>query len=52
MAAPGTCIVSDQLGGGLSTYYGTSQAAPFVAAAVGLYQRRRDRGSLREDDPG
>jgi hypothetical protein len=36
IAAPGTCIVSDNLGGGLSTYYGTSQAAPFAAGAVAL----------------
>jgi subtilisin family serine protease len=36
IAAPGTCVVSDQLGGGLSTYYGTSQAAPYVAGTVAL----------------
>ncbi|MFL5823842.1 MAG: S8 family serine peptidase [Solirubrobacteraceae bacterium] len=36
IAGPGTCIVSDKLGGGLSTYYGTSQAAPYVAGAVAL----------------
>jgi len=28
--------VSDKMGGGTSTYYGTSQAAPHVAAAVAL----------------
>jgi subtilisin len=36
IAAPGTCVTSDNLGGGLSTYYGTSQAAPHVAGAVAL----------------
>ena len=34
IAAPGTCIVSAKLGGGISTYYGTSQAAPHVAGAA------------------
>jgi subtilisin family serine protease len=36
IAAPGTCILSDGLGGGTSTYYGTSQAAPHVAGTVAL----------------
>lgn len=36
IAAPGTCVVSDQSGGGTSTYYGTSQAAPHVAGSVAL----------------
>jgi subtilisin family serine protease len=36
LAAPGTCIVSDRAGGGTSTYYGTSQAAPHVAGTVAL----------------
>lgn len=36
IAAPGTCVVSDKLGGGTSTYYGTSQAAPAVAGTVAL----------------
>jgi subtilisin family serine protease len=36
VAAPGTCILSDAIGGGTSTYYGTSQAAPFVSGAVAL----------------
>jgi subtilisin len=36
IAAPGTCVTSDQLGGGTSTYYGTSQAAPHVAGSVAL----------------
>jgi subtilisin family serine protease len=36
VAAPGTCVVSDALGGGTSTYYGTSQSAPHVAGAVAL----------------
>jgi subtilisin len=36
IAAPGTCIVSDKIGGGTSTYWGTSQAAPHVAGAVAL----------------
>lgn len=36
IAAPGTCIASTKNGGGTSTYYGTSQAAPHVTAAVSL----------------
>jgi subtilisin len=36
IAAPGTCVISDQLGGGRSTYYGTSQAAPHAAGTVAL----------------
>jgi subtilisin family serine protease len=36
IAAPGTCVVSTKLGGGLSTYYGTSQAAPHAAGAVAV----------------
>ena len=34
IAAPGTCVQSAKLGGGISTYYGTSQAAPHVAGAA------------------
>ncbi len=36
IAAPGTCVVSDAIGGGTDTYYGTSQAAPHVAGTVAL----------------
>lgn len=36
ISAPGTCIVSTRNGGGTSTYYGTSQAAPHVAGTVAL----------------
>jgi subtilisin len=36
IAAPGTCILSDAIGGGTSTYYGTSQAAPHVAGSLAL----------------
>jgi subtilisin len=36
IAAPGTCVLSDGLGGGTSNYYGTSQAAPHVAGSVAL----------------
>ena len=34
IAAPGTCVLSAKLGGGTSTYYGTSQSAPHVAGAA------------------
>ncbi len=34
IAAPGTCVASTKPGGGLATYYGTSQAAPHVAGAA------------------
>jgi subtilisin family serine protease len=36
LAAPGTCVISDAIGGGTSTYYGTSQAAPHVTGTVAL----------------
>jgi subtilisin len=36
IAAPGTCVLSDAVGGGTSAYYGTSQAAPHVTGAVAL----------------
>ncbi len=36
IAAPGTCILSDGLGGKLSTYDGTSQAAPHVTGTLAL----------------
>jgi subtilisin len=36
VAAPGTCVMSDGLGGKTSTYEGTSQAAPHVAGTVAL----------------
>jgi subtilisin len=36
IAAPGTCVLSDGLAGKLSTYDGTSQAAPHVAGALAL----------------
>ena len=36
IAAPGTCVLSDAIGGGTSTYYGTSQAAPHVAGTLAL----------------
>jgi subtilisin family serine protease len=36
VSAPGTCVVSDKLGGGTSKYYGTSQSAPHVAGTVAL----------------
>jgi subtilisin len=36
IAAPGTCVVSAKLGGGTSTYNGTSQAAPHVSGALAL----------------
>jgi subtilisin len=36
IAAPGTCVLSDRMGGGTSTYYGTSQAAPHVTGTVAL----------------
>jgi subtilisin family serine protease len=36
IAAPGTCVISTKLGGGTSTYNGTSQASPHVAAAAAL----------------
>jgi subtilisin len=36
IAAPGTCVASAKLGGGTSTYNGTSQATPHVTGAVAL----------------
>jgi subtilisin family serine protease len=36
IAAPGTCVLSDALGGGTSTYEGTSQAAPHITGTVAL----------------
>jgi subtilisin family serine protease len=36
IAAPGTCVTSDNLGGGTNVYYGTSQATPHVAGTVAL----------------
>jgi subtilisin family serine protease len=36
IAAPGTCVVGDKIGGGTSLYYGTSQAAPHVAGTLAL----------------
>ena len=36
IAAPGTCVISTKTGGGTSTYNGTSQATPHVAAAAAL----------------
>jgi subtilisin family serine protease len=36
IAAPGTCVVGDKIGGGTTTYYGTSQATPHVAGTVAL----------------
>jgi subtilisin family serine protease len=36
VSAPGTCVSSTKLGGGTSSYFGTSQAAPHVAGAVAL----------------
>jgi subtilisin family serine protease len=36
IAAPGTCVLSDGLGGTTSTYEGTSQASPHVAGGVAL----------------
>lgn len=40
--APGAPITAPGVGGGLSTYYGTSQASPHAAACAAL---------LRETDP-
>jgi subtilisin family serine protease len=36
VAGPGTCVISDKLGGGTSNYFGTSQAAPHVTGTVAL----------------
>ena len=36
VAAPGTCVLSDGLGGKTSTYEGTSQATPHVSGTVAL----------------
>ena len=36
LAAPGTCVTSSKLGGGVATMQGTSMAAPHAAAAAAL----------------
>jgi subtilisin family serine protease len=36
IAAPGTCVVTDKLRGGLATWSGTSHAAPHVTGALAL----------------
>ncbi len=36
LAAPGVSIVSDAVGGGVSDYFGTSQAVPFVTGVLAL----------------
>ncbi|MFL5779790.1 MAG: S8 family peptidase [Thermoleophilaceae bacterium] len=36
IAAPGTCVAGDKIGGGTSLYYGTSQSAPHAAGALAL----------------
>ncbi len=52
IAAPGTCVSSTKLGGGTSTYYGTSQAAPHVAGTVALcYGSGDTAGPCAQLDP-
>ena len=48
MLAPGAAITSDYLNGGLSTFYGTSQAAPHVTGSIAILLEVRP--SLTLDD--
>jgi subtilisin len=45
LIAPGVCILSTYLGGGYSTFSGTSMASPHVAGAAGLVKAANDGAS-------
>lgn len=52
LSAPGTCVVSSDIGGGVATMLGTSMAAPHVAATAALCLGRPSApGPCASSDP-